>query len=431
MPTVMPDILAMILAGGKGERLFPLTEVRAKPAVQFGGRYRIIDFVLNNMVNSRIYKIKVLTQFKSDSLIQHISDAWHMNRMLGHYIDIVPAQMRTGLVWYQGTADAIFQNMNLIYHENPPHIAVFGGDHIYKMDVRQMQDFHIHRQADLSIAAIPVPIQEATRLGVLQVDEQGRVLSFDEKPDNPKPIPGDPEHAYASMGNYLFNREVLIDVLVKDSQRESSRDFGKDIIPYMVDRGFNVFAYDFSRNEIPGMTEQERGYWRDVGTIEGFFDANMDLRSVSPIFNLYNPQWPLRSANMYSPPAKFVFAGEGDNRRGEAIDSLIAEGCIISGSRVRNSVLASDVFVHSYAEVTDSIIMSGVEIGRGAKIRRAIIDKYHKVPEGEVIGYDLEEDRKKYFVSSSGIVVIAKKEMRELRHMGAVVLASKSRVGSN
>ena len=411
----IPKIMAMIMAGGKGERLFPLTEVRAKPAVQFGGKYRIIDFVLNNMVNSGIYKIKVLTQFKSNSLIQHLTDCWHLNRMIGHYIDIVPAQMRTGEVWYRGTADAIYQNINLLHDETPEHVAIFGGDHVYKMDLRQMYEQHLDNQAALTISVVPVPMAKASQLGILEVDETGRIQGFEEKPDHPKPMPGNPKMALASMGNYIFETGVLMEMLVKDAGENTSHDFGKDIIPAMVREGYPLYAYNFATNEVPGMNECERGYWRDVGTIESFFEANMDLRSVSPIFNLYNTQWPLRSANLNSAPAKFVFAGEGDPRRGEAIDSLISEGCIISGSRVRNSVLSPNVFVHSYAEVTDSIIMSGVDIGRGAKIRRAIIYKYHHIPEGEIIGYDLESDRKKYFVSDSGIVVIAKKEHPELR----------------
>lgn len=417
----LPSIMAMILAGGKGERLFPLTEVRAKPAVQFGGKYRIIDFVLNNMVNSGIYKIKVLTQFKSNSLIKHLSDAWHLDRRVGHFIDIVPAQMRTGEVWYQGTADAIFQNMNLLYEETPDYVAIFGGDHVYKMDVRQMFETHLDCEADLTISVVPVPIEKATSLGVLEVDAAGRVLGFEEKPANPKPMPGHPSMALASMGNYIFSIETLKSVLQIDAGNDgSSHDFGKDVIPFMVQSGYEVYAYDFSTNEVPGMTERERGYWRDVGTIESFYDANMDLRTVSPIFNLYNRKWPLRTFQSFSGPAKFVFAGEGDDRRGEAIDSLISEGAIISGSRVRNSILSPDVFVHSYAEVTDSIIMSGVEIGRGAKVRRAIIDKYQMIPEGELIGYDSKKDREKYFVSSSGIVVIAKKELPEEQQLGPV-----------
>ncbi|HEQ60708.1 MAG TPA: glucose-1-phosphate adenylyltransferase [Firmicutes bacterium] len=407
------SVLAMILAGGRGERLSPLTDVRAKPAVQFGGKYRIIDFVLNNMINSRIYKIKVLTQFKSNSLIKHLSDAWHLNRMVGHYIDVVPAQMRTGDIWYQGTADAIYQNINLLYEENADYIAIFGGDHIYKMDVRQMLEFHLSQGADLTVSAIPFPREKASSFGILEVDSESRILAFHEKPAEPVPMPSNPSMALASMGNYIFGRDILIDVLCEDARRDTSHDFGKDIVPSMVREGYRVLAYDFSTNEVPGTTEQERGYWRDVGTIEAYYEANMDLRTVSPIFNLYNRQWPLRTAQCYSPPAKFVFAGEGDPRRGEAIDSLISEGCVISGSRVRNSVLSPDVFVHSFAEVNDSILMSGVDIGRGAKIRRAIIDKYHKIPGGEIIGYDSEEDRKKYFVSESGIVVIAKKELAE------------------
>jgi len=316
--------------------------------------------------------------------------------------------------------------MNLIYEESPEYVAIFGGDHVYKMEMRQMLDFHIARRADLTISVIPAPLEQAKSLGVLEVEPSGRVLAFQEKPENPKPMPGDPTRALASMGNYVFTAEVLRDVLLEDSGRDTSHDFGKDIIPAMVKGDSRVFAYNFAKNQVPGMSERERGYWRDVGTIESFYEANMDLRSVSPIFNLYNPYWPLRTAQCYSAPAKFVFAGEGDKRRGEAIDSLISEGCVISGSRVRNSILSPNVFVHSYAEVTDSIIMSGVEVGRGAKVRRAIVDKYHKILDGEIIGYDLKRDREKYFVSDSGIVVIAKKELHTLRRLGPVAVASES-----
>ena len=415
----LPDVMAMVLAGGRGERLFPLTRVRAKPAVQFGGKFRIIDFVLNNLVNSAVYKIKVLTQFKSNSLIKHLSDAWHLNRMVGHFIDVVPAQMRTGSDWYRGTADAIYQNMNLLYEESPDIVAIFGGDHIYKMDLRQMIDFHIENEADLTIAVVPIPIEQASSFGLVEVDSTNRVVAFHEKPEHPVSIPGKPSVALASMGNYLFPVQGLVKRLVEDAGLDTAHDFGTDIIPGMIDQGMRVFAYDFSTNEVPGMKESERGYWRDVGTIDALYESNMDLRSVTPLFDLHNPRWTLRTAQSYLPPAKFLY-DEGDTRRGEAIDSLISEGCVVSGCRVRNSVLSPGVFVHSFAEVTDSIIMSGVDVGRGAKIRRAIIDKYHRIPEGEVIGYDLDSDRKKYHVTDSGIVVIARKELQEEYNYGPV-----------
>jgi glucose-1-phosphate adenylyltransferase len=400
--------LVMVLAGGRGSRLEPLTNVRAKPAVTFGGKYRIIDVVLSNLVNSGIFKIKVLTQFKSNSLNKHLYDTWYMNRSMGHYIDPVPAQMATGEVWYQGTADAIFQNLNLVYDENPVRLGVFGGDHIYKMDVRHKIAWHMQKDADLSISAIPVPIEEAREFGVMEVDRHWQIVGWEEKPANPKAIPGRPDYALASMGNYIFETRPLIESLIEDSiNPTSTHDFGKDIIPRMI-RTHKVYAYDFSTNEFPGQHAIERGYWRDVGTIASYYEANMDLRTVSPVFDLYNRRWPIRAEVHHDPPAKFVFDWEWETRRGVAYDSLISDGCIISGGLVRNSILSPGVFVHSYSEIHDSIIMRDVEIGRGAKIRNAIIDKYVKIPEGETIGYDLEKDFKQYFVSPEGIVVIAK-----------------------
>lgn len=397
-------VLAMVLAGGRGKRLQPLTDVRAKPAVLFGGRYRIIDFVLSNFVNSGIYRINVLTQFKSDSLNKHLHDGWYLDRMLGHFIDPVPAQMRTGDDWYCGTADAIYQNMNLVDDIEPDYVAVFGGDHVYRMDVMQMVEYHHAKRADVTIAAVPKPIQECSSLGVLQVDRHWRVTDFQEKPERPPSVPGEKGMGLASMGNYIFNTHILRDI-IDFAHKNGLGDFGQDIIPRIL-QDYKVYGYDFRSNQIPGMTEAERAYWRDVGTIDSYYESNMDLKYVSPIFNLYNPEWPIRTSPTQSPPAKFVF--DDDGRRGTAVDSLVAEGCIISGSSVRNSVLSPNVFVHSYSSVDDSIVMSGVDIGRNCRIRRAIIDKYVKVPAGEVIGYDLEEDRKKYYVSPGGIVVIAK-----------------------
>lgn len=400
--------LVMILAGGRGSRLEPLTSIRAKPSVTFGGKYRIIDFVLSNFVNSGLFKIKVLTQFKSNSLNKHLYDAWYMNRSFGHYVDPVPAQMATGEVWYQGTADAIYQNLNLVYDESPVRICVFGGDHVYKMDIRQMLDWHLAKRADLTISAIPVPIEKASELGIMEVDRQWRIIGWEEKPSNPKPIPGRPDMALASMGNYIFETKPLVEQLENDHKHtQSSHDFGKDIIPQMIENN-RVYAYDFSTNEIPGQHTREKGYWRDVGTIASYYEANMDLRSVDPIFDLYNQHWPIRTASYQAPPAKFVFDWEWEMRRGVAYDSLISDGCIISGALVRNCILSPGVFIHSYTEVTDSIIMHEVDIGRGARIRNAIIDKYVQIPEGEMIGYDLERDREKYFVSPEGLVVIAK-----------------------
>ncbi|GMV65421.1 MAG: glucose-1-phosphate adenylyltransferase [Candidatus Hinthialibacteria bacterium] len=408
--------LVMILAGGRGSRLEPLTSIRAKPAVTFGGKYRIIDFVLSNFVNSGIYKIKVLTQFKSNSLNKHLYDAWYMNRTCGHYIDPVPAQMATGEVWYQGTADAIYQNLNLVYDENPARMCVFGGDHIYKMDVRQKIACHCEKGADLTISAIPVPIEKADQFGVIEVDTNWRIIGWEEKPSQPKSLPNDPAHALVSMGNYIFETQPLIEVLEEDHEdSSSSHDFGKDIIPKMI-QSHKVFAYDFSTNSVPGQQPREKGYWRDVGTIGAFYEANMDLRSIDPVFDLYNRQWPIRTANFHVPPAKFVFDWEWEMRRGVAYDSLISGGCIISGASVRNSILSPGVFIHSYTEILDSIVMHDVEIGRGARIRRAIIDKYVKIPEGETIGYDLDKDQERYFVSEEDIVVIAKVDPFERWH---------------
>lgn len=406
------EILAFVLAGGKGTRLEPLTLERAKPSVIFGGKYRIIDFVLNNLVNSGIYRIKVLTQFKSDSLNKHIANGWQLNRHLGQYVDTVPAQMRMGDDWYRGTADAICQNLNLIYDNDPRLVLVFGGDHVYKMDVRQMIDFHDHKQAVATVAAIPVPKAEASAFGIIHTDKYDRIIAFVEKPENPPEIPGRPGWCYASMGNYLFNAGVLVEELKRDAGLEDSRhDFGKDLIPFLQQH-YPVFAYNFALNRVPGANPEEFGYWRDVGTIDAYFEANMDLRMVKPVFNLYNFKWPLRTCTDPYPPAKFVFNEPG--RKGEAIDSIVSEGCIISGGRVQKSILSPHVFVHSHSEVDECILFNGVHIGRGAKVRRAIIDKHVHIPEGAVIGHDLEADRKLHEISPGGIVVIPKESAESI-----------------
>ncbi|NLE00718.1 MAG: glucose-1-phosphate adenylyltransferase [Fibrobacter sp.] len=397
----------MIMAGGEGSRLHPLTQERAKPSVYFGGKYRIIDFVLNNFINSGIFKIKVLTQFKADSLIKHLTAGWNLNRMLGQYVDPVPAQMRTGKKWYQGTADAIFQNINLIEDENPDYVVVFGADHIYKMDISLMMDFHRQTGAVATIAAIPRPIKDATSFGVIEVDPSGRMIGFEEKPKNPKPMPGNPSMALVSMGNYIFNRKFLVRELFHDaSLAASSHDFGKDVIPKIF-HDYPIYVYDFTNNRIPGETPQQNHYWEDVGTLEAYFKANMTLREVVPEINLYNDHWPIRTAPGQSPPAKFVFAGEGDDRRrGEALDSIVSGGCIISGGRVVRSVLSRGVRVHSLAVVEDSIVFPDVEISEKAQVRNAIIDRGIRIGPGDRIGFDLEEDRKRFTVSESGIVVI-------------------------
>jgi len=403
-----PNVLGMIMAGGEGSRLYPLTLERAKPAVPFGGKYRIVDFVLNNFINSGIFKIKVLTQFKSDSLIKHLTTGWNLNRMLGQYVDPVPAQMRTGKDWYRGTADAVFQNINLIEDENPDYVAVFGADHIYKMDISLMLDFHRQFGAVATVAAIPKPVKEAAgQFGVIEVDPNGRMIGFEEKPEVPRPIPGQPDMALVSMGNYIFNKQFLIRELFEDATlQKSSHDFGKDVIPAIY-KTFPVYVYDFSNNRIPGETSMQARYWEDVGTIEAYYEANMTLRDVVPKINLYNDAWPIRTAPGQSAPAKFMFGGQNNEKRiGTTYDSIISGGCIISGGTVIRSVFSRGIRVHSYAVVEDSIIYPDADIGEKAHVKRAIIGKGVRVPPGEKIGFNLEEDRKRFFVSESGIVIL-------------------------
>ena len=402
------NVLTMILAGGMGERLYPLTRDRAKPAVPFGGRYRIIDFVINNFINSGFFKIKVLTQFKSNSLIEHITRTWRLVPEVGQYVDVVPAQMRKGPFWFRGTADAVFQNLELIFDERPEYVCVFGGDHIYKMDVNQMLQEHLDKAADLTIATIPVPLDEAHHFGIVEVDSDWRVTGFVEKPKSgAKTIPGRPDMVLASMGNYIFTSRVMIDTLQRNALRDSAHDFGKEIIPDMFPR-MKVYAYDFAKNYIAGEEGHNRGYWRDVGTIDSYFAACLDLVSVTPAFNLYNHLWPMISAPMHLPPAKFVFADAESQRIGIATDSLVSDGTIISGGSINRCVLHPRVRIHSYSEVDESILMDGVEVGRHSKIRRAIIDKGVKLPPNTTIGYDVEADRQSYTVTDSGIVVVPK-----------------------
>ena len=347
----------MILAGGEGTRLYPLTRDRAKPAVPFGGRMRIVDFALNNFVNSGFFKIKVLTQFKSDSLNVHLSKAWRLSPTLDQYVDAVPAQMRTGQHWYRGTADAVYQNLNLIFDEEPDYICVFGGDHVYQMDINQMLAFHIHKKADVTISAVPMPAEESRHFGVIVVDNNWRVTGFEEKPIHGRTIPEQPDRILASMGNYIFSRKVLISVLEEDALlQDSTHDFGKTILTKLHER-YNVCAYNFLMNDVPGAEEKERGYWRDVGTIDTYYQANMDLVAVDPIFNLYNYKWPLHTVHYDYPAAKFVFADLDKDRAGIATDSMISEGCIISGGRVDRSILSPRVMVHSYSVVEESILM--------------------------------------------------------------------------
>lgn len=406
---MLDDVLVMILAGGEGSRLRPLTSERAKPAVPFGGRYRIIDFVLSNFVNSGFYKIKVLTQYKSESLSQHISRGWHLSNMVDQYVEIVPAQQRTGPTWYIGSADAIYQNLNLIADEDPAQVCVFGADNIYKMDVSQMLRFHRKRRAALTVAAIPVPIEEAHNFGVIEVNDDWELVRFLEKPKNPPCLPGDPTRALASMGNYIFNTSDLVSQLLADAEdHQSVHDFGKNVITNMVnDPQIPVFVYDFSRNFIEGQSEMERGYWRDVGTILSYWDASMELVSLTPAFDLYNRRWPIRSFYEHYPPAKFVHDDPRNARVGSAINSIVAEGVIVSGGLIRKSVLFPRVRINSYSHIEESILFEGVSIGRRARIRRAIIDKGVEIPPDTVIGYDLERDAKRFTVSD-GIVVVPK-----------------------
>ena len=404
----MAKTLAMILAGGAGTRLEPLTRERAKPAVPFGGRYRIIDFVLSNFANSGIYKVKVLTQYKSDSLNKHLSRTWRMTAFLGHYVEAVPAQMRTGLDWYKGSADAIYQNLNLISDEDADHIFVFGADHVYRMDVRQMLDFHLEHRADCTVAAIPVPIEQGVDFGIIDVGPEGEMRGFLEKPKNPPPMPGNPKMCLASMGNYLFATETLVQEIVRDAAQENSaHDFGKSILGELHKRA-RVFVYDFAKNEVPGMEAKERGYWRDVGDIDSYYESNMGLVDVDPVFNLYNFRWPLFTQPQTYPPAKFVFADQAGGRVGYATDSLVSEGCIISGGHVHHSVLSPRVRVNSYSTVEQCILFENVQIGRHCKIKKAIIDKNVEIPAGTTIGFDAEEDRRRFHVTPEGVVVIPK-----------------------
>jgi glucose-1-phosphate adenylyltransferase len=398
--------LGIVLAGGKGTRLYPLTKERAKPAVPFGGKYRIVDFVLSNFINSGIYSIYVLTQFKSQSLLQHLSEGWQFGSLLkNQFIIPVPAQMRAkDETWYQGTADAIYQNINLIEQSNPQLVAIFGADHIYRMNITSMLEYHERKRADVTIAAIPVERRMSTEFGVLEAAPDGRVLGFHEKRDDAPTIPGDPERVYASMGNYIFSTSVLLQEIQEDAHNpHSSHDFGRDILPSMVGRG-RVYAYDFQTNVIPGEPPDAVPYWRDVGTIDAFYEANIDLRAVSPSLNLYNPLWPVRTVGYPDPPAKFTF--DEENRRGQAIDSVVSSNCIFSGGTVRNSVVGRGVRVHSGALVEESVILDRCDIGRRSRVRRAILDKNVVIPPDTVIGYDLAEDRRRHYVTDSGIVVV-------------------------
>ncbi|MGH7236738.1 MAG: glucose-1-phosphate adenylyltransferase [Nitrospiraceae bacterium] len=400
----MQNILVMVLAGGKGERLHPLTQHRAKPAVPFGGKYRIIDFTLSNCLNSGLRKIAVLIQYKSHSLDRHIRRGWDiLNQELGEFIASIPPQQRISEDWYKGTADAVYQNLFLMDNEQPAFLLVLAGDHIYKMNYAEMYDFLIAKQADAVVGAIEFPLAEASRFGVIGVDEDCRILRFDEKPRRPSPLPSDPSQAFVSMGIYLFRSDVIREHLVEDAKLETSHDFGKNIIPRMIQNS-RVFAFKFHDENKKAVK-----YWRDIGTLDAYWEANMDLVAVDPLFNMYDQMWPIRTYQGQFPPAKFVFADDYEGgRMGIALDSIVCGGCIISGARVQNSVLSPNVLVQDHAEVRESIVMENVVIGEHSRIRRAIIDKDVNIPPKTEIGYDLDADRSRFTVTDSGLVAISK-----------------------
>jgi glucose-1-phosphate adenylyltransferase len=402
-----PHVFAIVLAGGEGKRLMPLTADRAKPAVPFGGNYRLIDFALSNLANAGFRRIVVLTQYKSHSLDRHVSMTWQLSPLLGNYVTPVPAQMRRGPHWFQGSADAIYQNFNLLRDERPDYVIVFGADHIYRMDPRQMVEQHIEGAAGVTVAALRAPIEQADQFGVIETAEDGLTISaFREKPTDAIGLPDAPDQVYASMGNYVFSADVLMESVAADAGDPGSRhDVGGDLIPMLVRRG-EAQVYDFSANDVPGATDVERGYWRDVGTLDAFYDAHMDLISVTPSFNLYNREWPIHTWVEPLPPAKFVFEDPG--RTGHATDSMVCAGVVISGGTARRSVLSPGVRIHSYAEVEDSVLMPGVEVGRSAVVRRAILDKDVRIGPGVRIGVDPEADREHFTVSDGGVVVLGK-----------------------
>jgi len=403
------NTIAMVLAGGRGERLSPLTMRRAKPSVSFGGKYKIIDFVLSNLFNSGIKKVYILTQYRAYSLNKHIRESWGKWTGLGEfYVAISPETSSESEEWFKGTADAILQYLRFVESSDADYVAVFGGDHIYKMDIGQMINYHRMSRADLTISALEVPVEEAKRFGVFSVDDDSRVTAFAEKPETPETIPGR-STCLASMGNYIFPTKKLIQVLLEGKKKHEDLDFGKHVIPMMLEKGDRVFAYNFNDNLIPGMKAEERGYWKDVGTIDSYYDANMDLIHVSPQLNLYNYKWPILTNQGNLPPAKTVF--DDDDRRGQNIDSYVCAGCITSGGTVRRSIIGPLCKINSYSLVEDSILFENVNIGRHAKIRKTIIDKGVVIPDGTIIGYDHEADRRMgYTVTESGIVVVPRKD---------------------
>jgi glucose-1-phosphate adenylyltransferase len=395
------DVLVIVLAGGVGERLAPLTKDRAKPAVYFGGPYRIIDFVLSNCINSGLRHVFIATQYKSLSLNRHIRQGWTVvSEELGEFIEILPPQKRVGEQWYQGTADAVYQNLYSIVRESPRYVVVLAGDHVYKMDYEKMLRFHQDKEAAVTLAAIEVPIEDGVRFGIVAVDEADRVTGFLEKPKNPPPMPGQAHMTLASMGIYVFNSDVLVSALERDAAlADSQHDFGKNIIPALISSG-RMFAYPFYDEN-----KKAAKYWRDIGTLDAYYEAQMDLCHVNPEFNMYDPEWPLRTYMPQAPPAKFVFAE--DWRRGEAQDSLISQGCIVSGSRIHGSILCPNVRVHSFCSIEQSILMPGVRVGRHARVRKAIVDRDVHIPRGAMIGFNDEEDRRRHTVSEGGVVVVS------------------------
>src|SRR4051812_12971149 len=411
MAALVDDAVVIVLAGGAGERLYPLTKERAKPAVFFGGPYRIIDFALSNCINSGLRRIFIATQYKSLSLNRHLRMGWGIvSEELGEFVEILPPQKRVSEHWYQGTADAVYQNLYSIMRENPRHLVVLSGDHVYKMDYARMLRLHQERGAAVTLATIEVPIAEAYRFGIIVVDENERVTGFQEKPKQATAIPGSPELALASMGVYIFDTDVLVRALEADATKPTNHDFGKDIIPALIHEA-PIYSYRFYDEN-----KKASKYWRDIGTLDAYFEANMDLCQVNPEFNLYDPEWPLRTYQPQAPPAKFVFAETG-SRCGQALDSVISPGCIISGSRITGSVLCPNVRVHSFCDIDQSIVMPGVRIGRHARIRRAIIDRDVFVPRGALIGYNEEEDRRRHTVSDSGIVVVTTEDEPFIREI--------------
>jgi glucose-1-phosphate adenylyltransferase len=408
------NTFGIVLAGGRGSRLMQLTDWRSKPAVPFGGKFRIIDFTLSNCVNSGIRRIGVATQYKAQSLIQHLQRGWSfLDGRFHEFVDILPAQQQVSEDWYQGTADAVFQNLDLIRRTRPKHVLVLSGDHVYKMDYGRMLNEHVEKQADFSVACIDVPLAEASGFGVMHVGGDQRIAAFVEKPKDPPPMPGRPDRALASMGVYVFNADFLYEQLVRDhDDPHSSHDFGKDIIPHCVNR-YRAFAHNFA-NSCVGMDGSEIPYWRDAGTIDAYWEANMELTKVTPELNLYDDDWPIWTHQEQLPPAKFVF--DYDGRRGMAVDSLVSGGDVISGAVVRKSLLFSRVHVHSYAQIEESVILPDVHIGRGSKLRRVVMDKHCRVPDGLLIGYDVEADRKRFHVSENGVTLVTPEMLGQQAH---------------